>query len=246
MKVCENAMKRFEQLQRDLNIEFKNRKLLYQAFTHASYINEHRKEVKEDNERLEFLGDAILELAVSEYLYKTYPRMREGELTKLRAAVVCETSLVAYANRLGFASYILLGKGEENTGGRQRPALLADVFEAFIGALYLDQGLQAVEALLHTYVFPLISNGQYKQFRDYKSELQEYVQEKLLGTIEYRIIDEQGPAHQKTFISKVYIANQPIGQGKGKTKKEAEQEAASFTLNILKGIDHAADRQDKA
>ncbi len=238
-------MRRFEQLQQDLKIEFKNKKLLYQAFTHASYINEHRKELKEDNERLEFLGDAILELTVSEYLYKTYPKMKEGELTKLRAAVVCETSLVAYANRLNFGSYILLGKGEEHTGGRQRPALLADVFEAFIGALYLDQGLTAVEVLLGSYVFPLISDGKYKQFHDYKSELQEYVQEKLLGTIEYRIIDEQGPAHQKTFVSKVYIADQPIGQGKGKTKKEAEQEAASFTLNILMGIDHATDNEDQ-
>ncbi len=226
-------MKKFEQLQQDLGISFRNKKLLYQAFTHASYINEHRKELKEDNERLEFLGDAVLELTVSAYLYNAFPKMKEGELTKLRAAVVCETSLVFYANHLNFGKYILLGRGEEHTGGRQRPALLADVFEAFIGALYLDQGLTSVEEFMKQKIFQWIAEERHRRFHDYKSELQEYVQEKSLGTIEYRIVDEQGPAHQKTFISMVYVNGSPIGQGTGKTKKEAEQQAAHITLDTL-------------
>lgn len=226
-------MRKFEQLQQDINIQFNNKKLLYQAFTHASYINEHRKELKHDNERLEFLGDAVLEVTVSEYLFKSYPKMEEGDMTKLRAAVVCETALVAYSNQLSFGKYILLGKGEECAGGRQRPSLLADVFEAFIGALYLDQGLNAVQAFLAKHVFLHISEEKYRHISDYKSELQEYVQDKALGNIEYRIIDEKGPAHQKTFISKVFIGGQPIGEGIGKTKKEAEQAAACITLKTI-------------
>ncbi|OEH85782.1 ribonuclease III [Desulfuribacillus stibiiarsenatis] len=226
-------MKRFELLQHELGIQFINKKLLYQAFTHASYINEHRKELKHDNERLEFLGDAVLELTISEHLFKSYPKMKEGDLTKLRAAIVCESSLVSYAMQLNFGAYILLGRGEENTGGRKRPALLADVFEAFIGALYLDQGLGSVSQFLEKHVFPSISQGQFKEVRDYKSALQEYVQEKGIGLIEYRIINEKGPAHQKTFVSRVFLDGQPIGEGMGKTKKEAEQEAANVTLKII-------------
>ena len=131
---------KFEELQQRLSITFDNPSLLYNAFTHSSYVNEHRRKNFMDNERLEFLGDAVLELGVSQYLYSTEPGMSEGELTKLRAAIVCEPALVKFANELEFGQYVLLGKGEEQTGGRMRPALLADVFEAFIGALYLDQG----------------------------------------------------------------------------------------------------------
>src|SRR6476469_198968 len=132
----------FKELKKKLDVFFTDEKLLIQAFTHSSYVNEHRKKPHEDNERLEFLGDAVLELTVSQYLFQKYPTMREGELTKLRAAIVCEPSLVRFADELSFGRLILLGKGEEMTGGRERPALLADVFEAFIGALYLDQGLE--------------------------------------------------------------------------------------------------------
>ena len=130
---------KFNQLQDRLGIHFRNDKLLKQAFTHSSYVNEHRRKPYEDNERLEFLGDAVLELTVSRYLFEKYPMMSEGELTKLRAAIVCEPSLVVFANQLSFGEFVLLGKGEEMTGGRERPAMLADVFESFIGALYLDQ-----------------------------------------------------------------------------------------------------------
>jgi ribonuclease III len=148
-----------KQLQQKLQIKFDNRQLLKQAFTHASYVNEHRFSQHQDNERLEFLGDAVLELTVSEYLYHLYPNRPEGELTKMRASIVCEPSLVKFAEALSFGQYVLLGKGEELTGGRTRPALLADVFESFIGALYLDQGLEPVRAFLDQHVFPLIVVG---------------------------------------------------------------------------------------
>ena len=144
--------------QEKIGITFTDEKLLIQAFTHSSYVNEHRKP-HEDNERLEFLGDAVLELTVSQYLFQKYPTMSEGELTKLRAAIVCEPSLVRFANELSFGSLVLLGKGEEMTGGRERPALLADVFEAFIGALYLDQGLETVWEFLKEIVYPKINEG---------------------------------------------------------------------------------------
>ena len=144
----EKMRKRFLTLQKQLGVSFQNEKLLFQAFTHSSYVNEHRKMRYQDNERLEFLGDAVLELTVSQYLFEQYANMSEGELTKLRANIVCESSLVLFANELKFGDYVLLGKGEEITGGRTRPALLADVFEAFIGALYLDRGLDEVRKFL--------------------------------------------------------------------------------------------------
>ncbi|HYK72284.1 MAG TPA: ribonuclease III, partial [Pseudoneobacillus sp.] len=161
----------FKQFQAKIGVQFADEKLLKQAFTHSSYVNEHRKKPFEDNERLEFLGDAVLELTVSQFLFKKYPLMSEGELTKLRAAIVCEPSLVAFANELFFGQLILLGKGEEMTGGRERPALLADVFEAFIGALYLDKGIETVIGFLEQNVYPKINAGAFSHVMDYKSQL---------------------------------------------------------------------------
>lgn len=186
---------RFREFQERIGIKFSNEKLLWQAFTHSSYVNEHRKKPHEDNERLEFLGDAVLELTVSHFLYNKYPMMSEGELTKLRAAIVCEPSLVTLANELSFGDLILLGKGEELTGGRTRPALLADVFEAFIGALYLDRGFEEVIAFLDRYVFPKVKTGAFSHVMDYKSQLQELVQRDGSGDIEYRILQEEGNWH---------------------------------------------------
>ncbi|GIW50505.1 MAG: hypothetical protein KatS3mg080_1116 [Anoxybacillus sp.] len=145
---------KFKQFQEQIGIFFRNEKLLIQAFTHSSYVNEHRKRLHEDNERLEFLGDAVLELTVSQYLFEQFPQMSEGELTKMRAAIVCEPSLVTFAHALSFGDLVLLGKGEELTGGRMRPSLLADVFEAFIGALYLDQGMEDGRAIFRENDFP--------------------------------------------------------------------------------------------
>lgn len=223
----------FTDFQQKINVKFNNELLLKQAFTHSSYVNEHRKRSFQDNERLEFLGDAVLELTVSKYLFTHFKKMSEGEMTKLRAAIVCEPSLVKLAKSLNFSDYILLGKGEEMTGGRERPALLADVFEAFIGALYLDQGLAEVEKFLNHFVFPKISEGIFAAVVDYKSQLQEAIQQESLGEIKYHIIEEKGPAHNREFVSEVLLNDKSMGIGVGRSKKEAEQHAAEEALKKI-------------
>jgi ribonuclease-3 len=235
-RMSEKKRLKFKQLQEKIGIFFTNEKLLIQAFTHSSYVNEHRKRPHEDNERLEFLGDAVLELTISQYLFKKFPHMSEGELTKLRAAIVCEPSLVKFANALSFGQLVLLGKGEEMTGGRERPALLADVFEAFIGALYLDQGMDAVIRFLEQTIFPKINEGAFSHVMDYKSQLQELVQRDGSGVIEYKILQEKGPAHNKEFVSRVSLNGEELGIGVGKSKKEAEQKAAQMALQKLKAL----------
>ncbi|GKV67768.1 ribonuclease 3 [Sporosarcina sp. NCCP-2716] len=225
--------KKFDELQQRLDIRFGNALLLYNAFTHSSYVNEHRGKRFTDNERLEFLGDAVLELAVSQYLYSTEPTKSEGELTKLRAAIVCEPSLVTFSTELNFGEYILLGKGEELTGGRTRPALLADVFEAFIGALYLDQGFDTATDFLERTVFPKIGLGAFSHVMDYKSRLQEIVQQTNHGQLQYRIVEESGPAHAKKFLTYVELGATKLGEGIGRSKKEAEQEAARQAIQQL-------------
>ena len=225
---------KFKQFQEQIGIFFRDEKLLIQAFTHSSYVNEHRKRLYEDNERLEFLGDAVLELTVSQYLFEQFPQMSEGELTKLRAAIVCEPSLVMFAHALSFGELVLLGKGEELTGGRTRPSLLADAFEAFIGALYLDQGMEAVVQFLGKTMFPKIREGAFSHVMDYKSQLQELVQRDGSGVLEYKILQEKGPAHNKEFVSRVSLNGEELGVGVGRSKKEAEQRAAQMALAKLK------------
>ncbi|MCZ8512457.1 ribonuclease III [Paenibacillus filicis] len=223
-----------KQLQSELGIAFRDPELLRQAFTHSSYVNEHRVGSYKDNERLEFLGDAVLELTVSEYLFQKYPDRTEGELTKLRASIVCEPSLVGFAEQLEFGSYVLLGKGEELTGGRTRPALLADVFESFIGALYLDQGLEVVCGFLRKSMFPFLPKQGKLLTADYKTLLQEHVQQICMGPLEYKIVDERGPAHEREFVAEVYLHDKLLGTGSGRSKKEAEQHAAAEALETLK------------
>jgi ribonuclease-3 len=220
----------FAELQEKIGIRFQDENVLRQAFTHSSYVNEQRSKRMQDNERLEFLGDAVLELAVSQFLFKTFPDLTEGEMTKLRAAIVCEPSLVKFANELRFGELVLLGKGEEMTGGRHRPALLADVFEAFIGALYVDQGLEVVLQFMEKYVYPRIDKGEFTQVSDFKSQLQEFVQQDNLGELSYRIVQEKGPAHNREFVSEVLLNNRSLGIGIGRSKKEAEQQAAARAL----------------
>ncbi|WP_163536765.1 ribonuclease III [Gracilibacillus sp. YIM 98692] len=226
-------MSDFTLLQKQLDIYFRDEKLLRQAFTHSSYVNEHRKRKLMDNERLEFLGDAVLELGVSQYLFREYADMEEGDLTKLRASIVCEPALVKFAESLHFSDYVLLGKGEEMTGGRNRPALLADVFEAFIGALYLDQGYDQVISFLKAHVYPKITTGAFSHTMDYKSQLQETVQQHKNKLVEYEIVDEKGPAHDREFSAVVTINGNVAGKGIGRTKKEAEQRAAKQALDAL-------------
>ncbi|MFD1928732.1 ribonuclease III [Sporosarcina siberiensis] len=225
---------RFNELQEKLSITFNDSSLLYNAFTHSSYVNEHRRKNFTDNERLEFLGDAVLELGVSRFLYSAEPNMSEGQLTKLRAAIVCEPALVKFANELNFGRYVLLGKGEEQTGGRMRPALLADVFEAFIGALYMDQGMVPVTKFLENVIFPKVTIGAFSHVMDYKSGLQEIIQQTNHGQLEYEVVEEKGPAHSKEFVTVVRLGEKQLGVGSGKSKKEAEQEAARNAIDELK------------
>ncbi|TFE24987.1 ribonuclease III [Cohnella luojiensis] len=220
----------FKEFQERIDMTFRNPALLKQAFTHTSYVNEQRGPRIADNERLEFLGDAVLQLTVSEYLYRLYPDSPEGELTRLRASIVCEPSLVRFAETLEFGQVVLLGKGEEQTGGRTRPSLLADAFEAFLGALYLDQGLNAVRTFLDRHLFSALPRDGQTPLKDFKTELQEKVQQLSMGALDYRIVEERGPAHDREFVAVVAIGKQRLGTGIGRSKKEAEQQAASQAL----------------
>ncbi|MBD3918206.1 ribonuclease III [Paenibacillus sp. PR3] len=222
-----------DQLQNRLQIRFRQPRLLKQAFTHTSYVNEHRGKPIEDNERLEFLGDAVLQLLVSEHLFLTYPNRPEGELTRMRASIVCEPSLARFAELLGLGACVMLGRGEEQLGGRHRPALLADLFESFIGAIYLDQGFERVRTFLSEQVFPHIEENGSLLVKDFKSKLQEKAQHGALGPVEYRIAEERGPAHDREFVVEVRIGEQTYGVGVGRTKKEAEQRSAEAACTQL-------------
>lgn len=219
-----------KELKKNFAIEFKNISLLEQAFTHSSYVNEHRLQHLNDNERLEFLGDAVLELLVSRFLYCKFPNVPEGRLTKLRAAMVCEDSLSKFAKECHFDNYIFLGKGEENSGGRNRASLLCDLFESFLGALYLDQSLEVVETFLQQVVYPKVDEGAFSHEMDHKTHLQETLQKTGDCLIDYRLIKEVGPAHDRIFWIDVYCDDVLIGSGQGKSKKIAEQKAAASAL----------------
>ena len=197
-------------------------------------MNEHRRKPFEDNERLEFLGDAVLELTVSQFLYQKYPMMSEGELTKIRAAIVCEPSLVSFANELSFGQFVLLGKGEEMTRGRERPALLADVFEAFIGALFLDKGIEIVIGFLDKVVFPKINAGAFSHVMDFKSQLQELVQRDGTGILSIKSFWKRDQLITVNLFRRFRLNNKELGKGTGKSKKEAEQHAAQMALIKLK------------
>ncbi|SFS51673.1 ribonuclease III [Marininema halotolerans] len=219
------------ELGQSIGLTLQDEELFLQAFTHTSYAHERKGEKGQpDNERLEFLGDAVLELTVSEHLYRRFPNLHEGDLTRMRARIVCEPSLAVFARGLDFGNHVRLGKGEEMTGGRNRPSLLADVFEAFIGALYLEKGLHGVKDFLQSTIFPLIDDCFLTQATDAKSQLQEAVQQDRLGSLEYQIVDVQGPAHDRQFVAEVWLAGKKLGTGTGRSKKEAEQKAAAEAL----------------
>lgn len=223
-----------ENFEKKINYIFKNKELLALAFTHSSYANENKKGKHENNERLEFLGDAVLDMVVSEYMYKTFPEMPEGELTKLRAGVVCEPSLAKLAREFDFGSYLLLGKGEESTGGRNRDSILADAFEAVIGAVCIDGGILVASSYIMSYMEQEIEQMK-KSFRtiDCKTRLQEVIQKASKNPVTYAIIDEIGPDHDKIFVAEVYHDGEVLGKGEGKSKKEAEQSAAFDALEKL-------------
>jgi len=219
------------ELQDKIGYIMKNIELLSTALTHSSFANESKDKFRH-SERLEFLGDSILSLIVSEYLYLNFPDVSEGNLTKLRASVVSERSLVNVASEIELGKYILLGKGEEGSGGRNRASILADAFESLIAAIYLDGGIEQAKTFVLKYVKEIVDenlNG--KGIRDYKTELQEVLQQSSDLDIIYRIVEEYGPDHDKAFVAKVFHGNEVIGSGFGKSKKEAEQQAACSALN---------------
>lgn len=213
--------------------KFNNQELFVQAFTHRSYLNESKQEVQ-SNERLEFLGDSILSFVVSSYLYSTFPQYNEGKLTNLRALLVNTKSLAVIAKSLDFGGYLRLSKGEEESKGRLNQSLLADCYEAFLGALYIDQGIESVRQFIHESLLPKVEELIKRDaFKDPKSMLQEYVQSKKQNSPLYKVLQEDGPPHAKTFSVGVYANEKLLGEGQGKSKQEAEVNAAMAALEKL-------------
>lgn len=213
---------------------FQNPALFKTALTHSSYANEHRDRHLQNNERLEFLGDSILGLVSADYLFHRYPHLPEGELTKLRAAVVCEQTLYEIAKELGLDKEILLGRGEEAGGGRRRPSICSDAVESVIGAIYLDGGLPAARAFIMTFLQKKTELAEHGgAFKDYKTQLQEIVQKNRQETLSYRLAGESGPDHDKWFTVEVLLNSNCIAKGEGRSKKEAEQMAAKKALELM-------------
>lgn len=223
-----------DQLQEKIDIKFKNQDLLKEALTHRSYLNENTSWHLPHNERLEFLGDAVLELIVTEDLFGRYPKEQEGQLTSLRAALVNYQMLARTAKEIGLENHIMLSRGEAKDSGKAREVILANAMEALIGAIYLDQGYDAVSKFIERFLMPhleeVIKAGLYK---DAKSQLQEIIQERLKLTPSYRVLEESGPDHHKTFRVGVYSGNDLIAEGQGASKQEAETDAAKNALNKL-------------
>lgn len=218
-------------LEENIGYTFKDKSYLKTAITHSSYANE-RKDSTQYNERQEFLGDAVLSIVVSDYLFQKF-RLAEGDLTKLRASIVCEKSLYAFAREIDLGNYLFLGKGEEQTGGRQRPSVLADAFEALIAAIYLDSGMENATKFIIEFVERMLKNGEKESFKDYKTILQEIIQKNPEEKVNYVLVTQEGPDHNKKFIVEVHLNSNVIGSGEGKSKKSAEQMAAKEALELM-------------
>lgn len=226
---------RAEELEKRIGYEFKDQLLLKTALTHSSYANESRSNIP-DNERLEFLGDAVLGMVIADYLFEIFGQFREGDLTKIRASIVSERSLAEIARSNDLGKFLYLGKGEANTGGRDRNSVLADAVEAIIGAVYLDSGLIVARDFIIRLFTPIMKKSfEGKGFQDYKTNLQEILQKDSDKEIIYRVVKERGPDHAKEFLVEVCHDDKAIGMGKGKSKKEAEQNAAKEALEKING-----------
>lgn len=219
-------------LEERIGYKFKNQAFLKQALTHSSFANEQKINRIGNYERVEFLGDAVLELVSSEFLFKEHPNVPEGELTKLRASMVCEPALAFCANDLELKKFILLGRGEESTGGRNRDSIISDVMEAVIGAIYLDGGMEPAKAFISRFILSDLENK--RLFYDSKSNLQELIQGKLKKEFHYELLGESGPEHDKVFEVELFMEGECIGKGSGKSKKAAEQQAAYKALLLLR------------
>ena len=219
---------RFRELEEKIGYHFQDQGLLRHAMCHSSYANERNMGRLKSNERLEFLGDAVLELITSEFLYKSFPQMPEGEARKTRASIVCEQSLAFCARSIGLGAYILLGRGELASGGRERPSITSDAFEALIGAVYLDGGFTSAKEFVRRFVLDDLKHKQL--FFDSKTILQERIQAHCKESLHYELVREEGPDHQKVFVVRAMLGERVIGEGQGRTKKAAEQEAAYHAL----------------
>ncbi len=222
-----------DRLESYIQYHFQNKHLLLEALSHSSYANEKRK-TRSSNERLEFLGDSVLSIVVSEFLFHKYPNLPEGELTKLRASMVCEKALFVFAQEIHLGEFLLLGKGEEHTGGRERPSILADAFEAVIAAIFLDGGMEAAKRHILRFIpEDPEETDQPMGFHDYKTQLQEVVQKNPEEKVEYVLVSESGPDHDKAFQVEVCLNSNVIGRGTGHSKKAAEQMAAREALLLM-------------
>ena len=220
-----------KKLEEKIGYTFRNKKLLERALSHSSYANEMRLP-EGSNERLEFLGDAVLSIVVSDYIFKHFSHLPEGELTKLRASLVCEKSLHGFSLQIGLGQYLLLGKGEQQNGGRERPSILADAFEALLAAVYLDGGMEQARRLVLQFVKEELQVGA-EAFKDYKTALQEIIQQNPEELLQYVLVDESGPDHDKSFTVEVRLNSNVIGVGAGHSKKAAEQAAAGQALELM-------------
>ncbi len=222
-----------DELERKIGYQFKDKALMKEAITHSSYAKERKSRHIKYNERLEFLGDAVLSIVVSDYIFKHCPELPEGELTKLRASLVCEKSLFEFAKRIDLGKYLILSKGERNNGGAERPSILSDAFEALIAAIYIDGGYEPASKHILNFVIPAIKSSKAKRNKDYKTTLQEIVQKNPGEKLEYVLVAESGPDHNKHFVVEVHLNSNVIGKGGGRSKKEAEQQAAHKALELM-------------
>ena len=221
-----------DELQNRIGYKFNNTDLLKEALTHSSYANENHKKIK-CNERLEFLGDSVLSIVVSDYIFANCPKLPEGELTKLRASLVCEKSLHKFAKQLGLGEFLLLSYGEKRNGGASRASILSDAFEAVIAAIYLDGGIEPAKEYILRFVVPEIEHCKNISFKDYKTSLQEIIQKNPGEKLEYFLVSATGPDHDKHFKVEVHLNSNVIGRGGGRSKKEAEQQAAREALELM-------------
>lgn len=232
---------KLEEFEQKIGYVFKNKSLLENALTHSSFANE--TQLGFDNERLEFLGDSVLGFVTAEYLYSLYKTRPEGELTKLRAAVVCEKSLFRFACEIDLGEMLRMGRGEEHTGGRNRPSVVSDAFEAVIAAMYLDGGLEPAKAFILHFICDAVKRE--ADYKDNKSLLQEEIQRNRGNELTYELIGEKGPDHDKVFVFEVRLNGKPVGRGEGKNKKEAEQAAAGAALQVLQQTEQSMDGTEK-
>lgn len=222
----------YKKIYEAIGYTFKDKNLVTTALTHSSYANELHDGTLY-NERLEFLGDSVLSIVVSDYIYLNCPELPEGKLTKLRASLVCEKSLYQYAKQIDLGSYIRLSRGERNSGGDDRPSILSDAFEALIAAIYLDGGIEPARTFILRFVVPDIKSSKPKKFKDYKTTLQEIIQKNPEERLTYVLVKETGPDHDKHFVVEVHLNSNVIGKGGGRSKKEAEQQAAREALELM-------------